>query len=223
MDASKLAAAKEALKFVKPGMNIGLGTGSTTAIFIDLLGKKNRQDRLGLTCIATSVASKKQAESLGLEISGFDRLDTLDVAFDGADQVDSGLNMIKGLGGALVREKIVDYRAGELVIMVGENKLVGRLTGTVPVEVIPLSEWAVKRDLIKLGAKKFETRMDGRRKFISDNSNLIVHAEFPEIDEPRWLEDAINRLAGVVDNGIFTGKRPRVIVGDSKGRTRALR
>lgn len=223
MDASKLAAAREALKFVKPGMKIGLGTGSTTKIFIDLLGERNKKERLGLTCIATSNASEYQAKKLGLALSDFEKLRRLDMAFDGADEVDLQLNMIKGLGGALVREKIVDYRADKFIVMVGENKMVGGLTGIVPVEIIPMAEDAVKQDLLKLGARRFETRMDGRRKFISDNSNLILHVEFGEIRDPGRLEDDLNRIAGVVDNGIFSRKRPIVIVGYPDGKAKVVK
>lgn len=223
MDMAKHASAREALRFVKKGMAIGLGTGSTAEIFIDLLGERNRGEKLDLTCIATSKASEAQARGLGLKLAGFDEITALDAAFDGADQVDSGLNLIKGLGGALVREKIVDYRADKFIVMAGENKLVGRLNGTIPVEVIPIAEAAVKRDLKRLGAGSFETRKDGRRKFISDNSNLIVHAHFPNIKNPGRLEDEINRIAGVVDNGIFSRKRPIVLVGRNDGSTRTLR
>ncbi|MCX6773313.1 MAG: ribose-5-phosphate isomerase RpiA [Candidatus Micrarchaeota archaeon] len=223
MDASKLASAQEALKLVKPGMKLGLGTGSTTAIFIDLLGKKNKEEHLNLTCIATSNASEYQAKKLGLKLSSFEEIRQLDIAFDGADEVDANLNLIKGLGGALVREKIVDYRADKFVVMVGENKLVKKLAGILPIEVIPIAEDAVKQDLIALGAKRFETRMDGRRKFISDNSNLILHVEFGEIDDPVKMEDEINRIAGVVDNGLFTRNRPIVIVGTQSGKTRIVK
>ena len=223
MDSSKLAAAQAALRMVKPGMSIGLGTGSTAEIFIGLLGERNRRERLGLRCIATSAASERQAKRLGLRLAGFDSIRRPDIAFDGADRVDGHLNLIKGLGGALVREKIVDYRSGRFVVMVGENKLAPSLAGTVPVEVIPIAEEAVKRDLIALGATRFETRMDGRRKFISDNSNLILHANFGRIADPAGLERRINEIAGVVDNGLFTRKRPVVIVGREDGTYRILR
>ncbi len=223
MDKSKAASAQAALSMVRPGMNIGLGTGSTAKVFIDLLGERNRREHLDLTCIATSVASEYQAKKLGLRLEGFDTLSRLDIAFDGADQVDKNLNLIKGLGGALVREKIVDYRSETFAVMVGENKLARCLSGIVPVEVIPLAEDAVKRDLVKLGARRFETRMDGRRKFISDNSNLILHALFPQIKDPRRLEDEINCIAGVVDNGLFTQKKPVVIVGNEDGTARKIR
>ena len=223
MDSSKLASAEAALRMVKPGMSVGLGTGSTAKIFIDLLGKRNVEENLGLTCIATSISSERQSKRLGLPLAGFDKLKGLDIAFDGADRVDARLNLIKGLGGALVREKIVDYRAKKFVVMVGRNKMARLLSGIVPVEVIPLAEEAVKRDLMKLGAVRFETRMDGRRKFISDNSNLILHAEFRQIRDPPRLERGINEIAGVVDNGLFTGKRPVVIVGSGDGTARTIR
>lgn len=223
MDLSKYASAREALRFVKKGMAIGLGTGSTAEIFIDLLGERNRREKLDLTCIATSRASEAQARKLGLKLAGFDEIRKLDAAFDGADQVDRSLNLIKGLGGALVREKIVDYRAEKFIVMAGESKLVERLSGAIPVEVIPIAEDAVKRDLEGLGAAAFETRKDGRRKFVSDNSNLIVHAHFPPIGKPERLEDEINRIAGVVDNGIFSKKKPMVLVGRNDGGTRMLR
>jgi ribose 5-phosphate isomerase A len=223
MDNSKLASAKAAVLQVKRGMSIGLGTGSTAEIFIDLLGERNRNEQLSLTCIATSIASEYRAKKNGLALAGFSEIASLDAAFDGADQIDSNLNLIKGLGGALVREKIVDYRASKFFVMVGENKLVEKLHGVVPGEVIPLAEEAVKRDLVKLGAQRFETRMDGRRKFISDNSNLILHVQFGEIKNPGKLEDGINSIAGVVDNGIFAGKKPIVFVGSENGGVRTLK
>jgi len=222
MENSKRAAADEALKLVKPRMTIGLGSGSTAEAFIELLGRKNGQQDMGLTCIATSIASEKQAGRLGLPLCGFSELESLDIAFDGADQVDGEGNLIKGLGGALVREKIVDYRAKKFVVMVGENKIVRKLSGIVPVEVIPLAEHAVMRDLARLGAAKVETRMAGDGKFESDNSNYILHAHFGAISNPKKLEDDINRIAGVVDNGIFSQNRPLVVVGAESGKARIL-
>ncbi|VVC02318.1 Ribose-5-phosphate isomerase A [uncultured archaeon] len=223
MDQSKCSAAKEALKFVRKGMSVGLGTGSTAEIFIDLLGKKNRAESLRLTCIATSVASERQARRLGLKLAGFEKIRKLDIAFDGADQVDKSLCLIKGLGGALVREKIVDYRAKKFVVLVGENKLVPRLSGVVPVEAIPLAEDAVARDLLSLGASRVGIRMEGSAPFRTDNGNIILHAVFGSIKDPARLEERINNIAGVVDNGIFSGKRPVVIVGGEGGLARAIR
>jgi ribose 5-phosphate isomerase A len=222
MDKSKLAAAQKALEFVKMGSSIGLGTGSTAEIFIDLLGKKNKEEELDISCIATSVASERQAKRLGLRVVSFGEIDRLDAAFDGADQVDAKLNLIKGLGGALVREKIVDYRAMKFYVMVGEGKLVKKLSGIVPVEVIPLAGEPVRRELVGLGAKSAQARMDGGKKFISDNGNIILHADFPEISDPKKLDDDIVKLPGVLESGIFTSRNVLVIAGKPDGTCRVL-
>ena len=221
-DKSKLAAAQKALSFVEAGMSIGLGTGSTAEIFIDLLGKRNAEEGLDLACIATSLASEKQARALGLPLGDFSTIDRLDAAFDGADQVDPKSNLIKGLGGALVREKIVDYRAQKFYVLVGEEKLVKALSGTVPVEVIPLAEEPVRRELVGLGARAAPTRMDNGKKFISDNGNVILHPEFGSIADPKRLEEDIVRLPGVVENGIFTSSNVSVVVGKKDGTARLL-
>ena len=221
-DNSKLACAKMALSFVKPGMSVGLGTGSTSEIFIDLLGKKNKEDDMDLTCVPTSKASEEQAKKLGLKVVEFSNMDSLDAAFDGADQVDPKYNLIKGLGGALVREKIVDYRARRFYVLVGENKLVKQLSGIVPVEVIPMSEEHVRRELVGMGAKSAQTRMDNGKKFVSDNGNFILHADFPKIPDPKALETDIMRLPGVVDNGIFTSRNVAIVVGKKDGTSKIL-
>ncbi|MFA6213857.1 MAG: ribose-5-phosphate isomerase RpiA [Candidatus Micrarchaeia archaeon] len=221
-DNSKLACAKKALDFVKMGSSVGLGTGSTAEIFIDLLGRKNKEGDLDLTCVATSRASEEQARRLGLALVDFSKIDSLDLAFDGADQVDPEFNLIKGLGGALVREKIVDYRARRFYVMVGEGKLVKGLSGIVPVEVIPMSEEHVRRELVGLGAASAQTRMDGGKKFVSDNGNFILHAMFKKIPDPKALENDMMRLPGVVDNGIFTSRNVSVVVGKPDGTSKLL-
>jgi len=221
-DNSKLACATKALSFVKQGMSIGLGTGSTAEIFIDLLGKRNKEDDMDLTCVATSRASEEQAKKLGLKTVEFSNIDSLDTAFDGADQVDPKLNLIKGLGGALVREKIVDYRARRFYVMVGENKLVKSLSGIVPVEIIPMSEEHVRRELVGMGAISAPTRVDGGKKFVSDNGNFILHADFQKIADPEWLDSQITKLPGVLESGIFTSRNVAVLVGKTNGTSKML-
>ena len=221
-DKSKIACAKMALSFVKQGMSLGLGTGSTAEIFIDLLGKKNNEENMDLACVATSRASEEQAKRLGLPLVEFSRIDSLDAAFDGADQVDPKLNLIKGLGGALVREKIVDYRARRFYVMVGESKLVKALSGIVPVEIIPMSEEHVRRELVGMGASSAQTRADGGKKFVSDNGNLILHADFRKIADPAALERDMMQLPGVVDNGIFTSRNAAAVVGKADGTAKLL-
>jgi ribose 5-phosphate isomerase A len=219
MEIEKLASAKEALKFVKDGMTIGLGSGSTAEIFIELLGEKSRKENLNLSCIPTSISSMKKAKKEKLKVVGFNQIEKIDIAFDGADQVDKKKFLLKGLGGALVKEKIVDYRAEKFVVMVGENKLVKKLNGIVPVEVIPMAEEVVKKELIGLGAQKCDTRMEGKKRFISENSNLIIHSFFEKIENPKKLEEEINEIVGVVDNGIFSKKKPIVLVGKKDAST----
>lgn len=221
-DKAKVACAKKALEYVKRESAIGLGSGSTASIFIGLLGQKNREEDLGIVCVATSKATERQAKSLGLELVEFSSVDRLDAAFDGADKVDPKLNLIKGLGGALVREKIVDYRAGRFYVMVSESKLVPKLSGIVPVEVIPMSEEHVRRELLGLGALSAHTRMEGGKKFVSDNGNFIIDAKFLEISDPKALETDIMRLPGVVDNGIFTSRNVVALVGSQSGACRRL-
>jgi ribose 5-phosphate isomerase A len=219
---SKLAAAQKALTFVKPGMSVGLGTGSTAEIFIGLLGNKNKEEGLDISCIPTSLATEKQARSLGLPLADFSSIDSLDAAFDGADQIDPRLNLIKGLGGALVREKIVDLRAARFYVMAGENKLVDFLSGIVPVEVVPLAEEPVRRELVGLGAKDAPTRMEGGKKFVSDNGNLILHAKFGRIADPEGLDTLITKLPGVLESGIFTPKNAVGVIGRQDGTARLL-
>ncbi|MCX6770177.1 MAG: ribose-5-phosphate isomerase RpiA [Candidatus Micrarchaeota archaeon] len=224
MDNSKFTAARKALTFVKPGMTIGLGTGSTAEVFVELLGKLNKSKNLHLACVPTSIATEKQARKLGLTVVDFSKVKSLDAAFDGADQVDPKLNLIKGLGGALVREKIVDMRARNFYVMVGENKLVSRLCGIVPVEVIPIVEKAAAHELSDMGAVEVELRQSGGKKFISDNGNVILHARFGAIANPSSLESKINGLPGVVDNGIFPRKKGfAAIVGSGRGDARVIR
>ncbi|MDG1545192.1 MAG: ribose 5-phosphate isomerase A [Candidatus Poseidoniia archaeon] len=134
-DTSKLNAAKEAVKYVKNGMLVGLGTGSTAKIAVDLIGQK-LSESFQIIGMPTSIQTKKQAESLGIELIDIDEADIIDIAIDGADEVAPDLSLIKGLGGALLREKKVENKAKQLIIIVDETKLVGKLgEGYLPVEV----------------------------------------------------------------------------------------
>ncbi|MCX8196701.1 MAG: ribose-5-phosphate isomerase RpiA [Candidatus Micrarchaeota archaeon] len=223
MDKEKEAAAKAALQMVEPGMHIGLGSGSTAEIFIKLLGEKNSKEKLGLLCAATSVSSEKAAIQAGLKVVGLEKIGEIDIAFDGADQVDENLNLLKGMGGALVREKIVDYRAEEFVVLVGPAKMRKMLSGIVPVEIVPFAFKPVSDELLKLGAKKVGFRMKGKKRFVSDNGNWILDAEFGAILEPSKAEEQIKSIPGVVDCGIFSKKRPVVIVGQEDGSSKILR
>lgn len=216
MDA-KEEAGKAAAILVKKGEVVGLGTGSTAKFFIQWLAKREKEEGLSLTCVATSNASEALAKSLGLKVVPFASVDGIDFAADGADKIGPKLSLIKGMGGALVREKIIDYRAKKFVVIADEGKIVKKLFGTVPVEIVPMAAKAVCWELEGLGATGARVRVEGGREYVTDNSNWIVHAEFGEIKNPKKLEAQINEIAGVVDNGIFTRNAKLAIIGTGNG------
>lgn len=216
MDA-KQEAGEAAAKLAKAGMVVGLGTGSTAKFFIEALARREREEKLSLTCVATSNESEALAKSLGLKVVPFSEVERIDFAADGADKIDAKLNLIKGMGGALVREKIIDYRAGKFVVIADEGKVVKGLFGIVPVEVIPMAAKIVCMELLEIGAQEAVVREEKGRPFVTDNSNWIVHAAFGKIKNPKKLEHEINEIAGVVDNGIFTRNAHSAIVGTVNG------
>jgi ribose 5-phosphate isomerase A len=207
----KFLSAKKALEFVKNGSVIGLGTGTTADIFISLLGKKVQQEGLKIKCVATSSRTKNNAANYNLEIVSLDDVKKIDVAIDGADQVDKQKNLIKGYGGALLREKIVAYNSSKFIVIVDDSKLSNKLNKAVPVEFLPFAKRVVFEGLRKIGAKEIKQRMEGSQNFISDNHNYIADVYFGEIKNPAQLEDKINQISGIVDNGIFSKKKPLVI------------
>lgn len=220
-DALKRAAAAEALKRVRSGMVLGLGTGSTTAHFLDLLAARIEEGALeGVAGVPTSERTASAARSLGIPVTTLDRAAELDLAVDGADEVDPGLDLIKGLGGALLREKIVAQAARRLVIVVDDSKLVERLgeRAPLPVEVIPFG-WQRQRDFARgLGADA-ELRSDGPEEpYVTDNGNYVLDCRFPGgIDDPVGLDRALRARAGVVETGLFLEMAAEVVVGRSEG------
>ncbi len=219
MGNAKANAAREALKFVKDGMAVGLGTGSTSAEFIKLIAEKMKKEKLRLKFVSTSNKSTALARTLGLKVLEFDEVKEIDLAVDGADQVDGKLNLIKGWGGgAIYRERRVDCNAKKFVVIVDEAKVVKKLHGNVPVEVKKEKTERVMLQMKKLGAlsAKFREGENGER-FITDNGNYILDVEFGEIENPEKLEAALSGMEGVFENGIFTKNVSVVIVGTEKG------
>ena len=216
MDA-KAGAAKAALRFIRPRTTVGLGTGSTASAFIRLLAAKNKQKNLRLTCVATSKASEKLAESLGLKVVGLDAVHAIDVAVDGADLVDRRLNLVKGGGGAHAREKVVDYAAEKFVVIVDESKLCGTLSGAVPLEILPFAFPLVKRGVEKEFGTKVVMRAIHGKPALSDNGNVLADALFGKVRRPADLEAKLDSVPGVVANGLFTKNVFRVIVGRRGG------
>ena len=216
MDLKEMAA-REAVKYVDDDMVVGLGSGTTATIAIKLLGEKVKEG-LSIIGIPTSKESERVAEEAGIPIGELRAHPPVDLTIDGADEVDPNLNLIKGLGGALVREKIVASHSNLEIIVVDDGKMVERLglRAPVPVEILKFAHDATINRLEKLGCVcKIRLRHD--QPFVTDNGNLIVDCRFPEIDDPQKLEAAINAVPGVVDNGLFVGMVDKVIVATNDG------
>jgi len=213
---TKRRVAVESVKLIKDGQIVGLGTGSTVKYMIDELGRRVREEGLRVLGIPTSLWTSKRAKENKIPLTTLDEHHKLDIAIDGADQVDPELNLIKGLGGALTREKIIDTAAEELVIIIDESKLVEKLgvNQVVPIEVIPMALAPVIEKLRKLGGKpKVRSVKDNGDLFITDNGNYIVDAAFGAITNGEILETKINMIPGVVENGLFIGVTKIVFVG----------
>lgn len=194
-------------------MVIGLGTGRAAAGFVRELGERVRNG-LRVRGIPTSRATESLARSLGIPLIGFDEVAVVDLAVDGADEVDPDLNLIKGHGGALVRERVVAAAASRFVVLVGPEKLSHRLGArrSVPVEAIPFAAAQVRRALERMGAGaaiRIESEGDP---FVTDNQNLLVNASFGEISDPAALHRKIRDIPGVLDSGLFAGMADEVLV-----------
>jgi len=212
----KLNAARKALEFVKDGMVVGLGSGSTSEIFIKLLGRKVGGEKLKIVCVPTSVRSEKVARKAGLVVRGFKEVERADLAVDGADQVDAGRNLIKGYGGALLREKLVDCAAKRFIVIVDESKLTECLGGWVPLEVQPSEAEGIVRGFGAMHLKA-RVRMKRGKKFVTDNGNSIVDVYFEVIVNPGRLDELLRGVPGVIETGLFIGDMWRVIVGSESG------
>lgn len=203
---------EHALSYLRDGMTIGLGTGRAASSFIEALGKRVAQG-LKVRGVPTSQASAELARGVGISLVSLDEAPALDLAIDGADEVDPQLNLIKGFGGALVREKIVASAARQFIVLVGEDKLVSRLgqRGRVPVEVIPFGLGVCRRKLEELGFV-VEVRQHEGKPFISDNGNLVLDCKHATWNELPSLAGQIKAIPGVVDSGFFLGMADLVLV-----------
>src|SRR5437660_11839165 len=211
--AHKRAAAERAVELVRPGMIVGLGTGSTARYFIEGLG---RSVRAGLTvqAVVTSDESRRLAQAAGIPIT--DRVDGgLDLAVDGADEIDPAVNCVKGRGGALLREKIVAHASRRFILVADESKLVGRLgRGPVPVEVLPFLWEATGRSIESLGGRP-ELRMAGGDPYRTDNGNFVLDTGFGAVDA--GLGVALHGIPGVIEHGLFFGMAKAAIIGSAAG------
>jgi len=216
-DDLKKQAALAALEEVRSGMIVGLGTGSTASHFIRELGAKVRSG-LKVQGIPTSEASHQLAEQVGIPLTTFKEHSRIDLTVDGADEVSPDLDLIKGLGGALVREKIVAHASDRVVIVVDEGKLVDQL-GTrcpIPVEVIPIAAPRVSAQLQKWGGAARPREKNGRI-FVSDNGNVILDWDHGLISDPAIVEKQLKALTGVVDSGLFSNVAACAFVAGESG------
>jgi len=222
---AKRRAAIEAVKHVKDNYVVGLGTGSTATYAIREIGRRVRDEGLELVGIATSSAVEATATEEGISLTTLDTTQRVDIAIDGADQVDPALNLIKGNGAALTREKIVDNLAGVLIIIVDETKLTNKL-GTnmkVPVEVLPFALTPVLDRLKEIAGKPILRLTKDERPVITDNGNYIVDVDFGSIDDPWRLSEEIKLIPGVLDNGLFVDMVDIAYVGYKEGCTKLER
>lgn len=214
----KKIAGYEAANKINDGQIVGLGTGSTTHYFIEKLGMRVKEEELNIMGIPTSYQSLFLAKKWDIPLTTLDEFD-IDIAVDGADEVDLNKNLIKGGGAAHTLEKIVDYSATEFIVVVDDSKLVDKLGAfPVPIEIIPSSYRLIKNILLTMGAKpkiRMGERKDGP--VITDNGNFVIDASFNEIDDPELLEVELNSIPGVVENGIFTNTVDNVFVGTPTG------
>ncbi len=218
MSIEKINAAKKALEFVKDGMVLGLGSGTTAKEFIKLLADRVKKEKLSIKSVYTSFDSKIYAMQLGLDIFELDQVENIDITVDGAD-VATKTALLKGGGGACTREKIIGYAAKKFIVIVDESKIKDRLEGKVVVEVVPAAYSFVLKELQKIS--KASVRMAGGKlgPIITDNGNLIIDVDM-EIKNPKDMELKLKNIPGVVENGIFT-KFDMIIVGNKEG-TRVL-
>ncbi|WP_342555390.1 ribose-5-phosphate isomerase RpiA [Paenibacillus sp. FSL R7-0652] len=212
----KQIAAEHAASYVEDGMKVGLGTGSTAYYAICRIGERVREG-LNIQAVATSEASDKLAREWGIPIIPFDQIGRLDLTIDGADEVDPDFNLIKGGGGALLREKIVAANSDKLIIVADGSKAVHKLGRfPLPVEVVPFaSEWTFQA-LETMGCQP-QWRMDGQERYLTDNGNLIADCHLEAIDHAEELNVQLNMLPGVVDNGLFVNMANIVVIAKEDG------
>jgi ribose 5-phosphate isomerase A len=208
-DQLKRQAAEHALTLVEPDMSLGLGTGSTAAHFIDLLGERVK-DGLKVVCVATSRATQAQAERLGIPLVDLDQLASLDLTVDGADEIDPALRLIKGGGGALLHEKIVAMASERMVVIGDHSKRVTTLGAfSLPVEIVRFGAGTTRNQVEALAADAgcrgriaLRLRPDGQP-FVTDSGHYILDCAFGRIAEPEALDEALKLVPGVVENGLF--------------------
>jgi ribose 5-phosphate isomerase A len=216
-DEAKQRAAAAALEYIRDGMALGLGTGSTAAAFVRLLGARVR-DGLQVRGVATSTATEALARAEGIAVTTLDELPALDLAIDGADEVDSHMDLIKGGGGALLREKIVASCAAQFLVIADDSKRVRRLGAfPLPVEVVPMAATPLQQRLAADLGCPVELRQRDGTPFRSDEGNYILDCRCGEIRDPAALARTLDAIPGVVEHGLFVAMTDMVIFAGADG------
>ncbi|MGC8461711.1 MAG: ribose-5-phosphate isomerase RpiA [Candidatus Dormibacteria bacterium] len=215
MTAAKHAAARAAVAHVTPGMLLGIGSGSTVHALIEELGKTI----LGVRCVPASCESADACRNAGIPLEELGK-SMLDLVIDGADVIDNDGHVLKGLGGALVREKILAQAARKWILIVDETKLVDPLGGTVPVELLPYGMQHTKGRIEECVQVESTLRERGGEPFVTDNGNYILDVPIPRIEDPERLDRILVSIAGVVGTGLFVNLHPHVVVSAVNGVTR---
>jgi len=226
-DTAKRAAATAAATLVHSGMVVGLGTGTTAAFLLEALAVPIRDGRLRITGVPTSDRTAAEAARLGIPVTDLNADTRLDLAIDGADEVEAGtLNLIKGLGGALLREKIVACAAQRFVVIADRSKCVQRLgdLAPLPVEVVRFGHEVTARRLADLGGTPVLRRDAAGAPYVTDSGNLLYDCRgFAPIDDPIGLAERLATTVGVVESGLFIALAAEVYVGDVSGAVQILR
>src|ERR1044071_2358515 len=215
-DEKKKRAAEHAVSLIENKMKVGLGTGSTAKFAVEALGKRVREG-LKVHGVPTSEATRKQAQAEGIPILSFDEVERIDLCFDGADEADPNLNLTKGGGGALLREKVVAYASEKFYCIVDDGKLVDKLHAfPLPVEIIPFAHKVVERTLVKLGLEPTLRQKDGKT-YVTANGLWIFDCRRKPLDNPPRLAQALSSVPGVAEHGLFCGMVHTLIAGTDDG------
>ncbi len=217
VEQKKKNAAEHAVAQITSGMRVGLGTGSTAKFAVMALGRRIKEEGLKVKGVPTSEATRALAVLHGVPLLSFAEADRLDLCIDGADEADPGLNLTKGGGGALLREKVVAFVSERFTCVVDDAKLVDKLHAfPLPIEVVPFAEKVVERELVRLGGQPV-LRRKGDAPYLTDNGLWILDCRFPPIDDPPMLARALSSIPGIAEHGLFCGLAHALVVGTESG------
>jgi len=217
---AKRRVALEAVKSIEDGFIVGLGSGSTVAYAVSELGRRIRREKLNVLGVPASYKTFLLAVEHGISVTTLNEHPNPDLDIDGADQIDDDLNLIKGMGGALTREKIVAAASKRLIIIADETKLTDSLgkDQLLPVEVLPFALPLVANRIKKMGGKpKLRERKDGSGPYMTDNGNFILDVDFGIIRDPPHLDESLKRIPGIIETGLFIGMAEKAYVGTKTG------